>query len=220
MADSSTRGGPHAGSKRHATDPDVPVFERLELTPLGGGNEVGRSCLVLRYKGKTIMMDCGILPSFSGLESLPWLGELDPAEVDIVFITHFHLDHAAALPHFTERLAGFRGRIFATHATIACMKLMLSDFVRVTTIAGPEDPNALYGEKDIDRCIARMEAVDFKQKMVVDGLQFMFYNAGHVLGAAMVLMEIAGVRILYTGERRISTPPSAYLAAHVASHCG
>jgi cleavage and polyadenylation specificity factor subunit 3 len=61
---------------------------------------------VLRYKGKTIMLDCGVLPSFSGLESLPWLGELEPAEVDIVFITHFHLDHAAALPYFTERLTG------------------------------------------------------------------------------------------------------------------
>ena len=70
------------------------------------GFQVGRSCLVLRYKGKTIMLDCGVLPSFQGLESLPWLGELDPSEVDIVFITHFHLDHAAALPHFTERLAG------------------------------------------------------------------------------------------------------------------
>ena len=85
------------------------------------------------------MLDCGVLPSFHGLESLPWLGEITPSEIDIVFITHFHLDHAAALPHFTERLAGFRGRIFATHATIACMKLMLSDFVRVTGIASAEE---------------------------------------------------------------------------------
>ena len=190
------------GSKRAASsplDPDTPTLERLDLTPLGGGNEVGRSCLLLRYKGQCIMLDCGILPSFSGLESLPWLGELDPAEVDVVFITHFHLDHAAALPHFTERLAGFRGRIFATHATIACMKLMLSDFVRVSSISS-DDPKQLYNEADIDRCIARMEAVDFKQRLQVGGLQFMFYNAGHVLGAAMVLMEIAGVRVLYTGD--------------------
>lgn len=99
-------GSGRQGEKRRATDADAPVLERLELTPLGGGNEVGRSCLILRYKGKTIMLDCGVLPSFQGLESLPWLGEIDPAEVDIVFITHFHLDHAAALPHFTERLSG------------------------------------------------------------------------------------------------------------------
>ena len=269
-------GGRASGLKRGPQGQDVPLFERFELTPLGGGNEVGRSCLIMRYKGKTIMLDCGILPSFSGINSLPFLGELNPSEVDVVFITHFHLDHAAALPYFTERLAGFRGRVFATHATIACMKLMLSDFVRVTTVVTDDDKkNQLYDEKDIDRCIARMEAVDFKQKMTIDGaraplspvaaqrwgarvavaaqrwgagaaagagrwaaraparcpprrartigvgssnpavcaqvahppppplpagLQFMFFNAGHVLGAAMVLMEIGGVRTLYTGD--------------------
>ena len=151
-----------AGAKRPAGDADAPVLERLELTPLGGGNEVGRSCLILRYKGTTIMLDCGVLPSFQGLASLPWLGEIDPAEVDIVFITHFHLDHAAALPHFTERLTGFRGRVFATHATIACMKLMLSDYVRVTSMGGGSgggsggggggDDAGLYTERDLDRC--------------------------------------------------------------------
>ena len=52
------------------------------------------------------------------------------------------------------------------------------------------------------RCISRMEAVDFKQRMAADGVQFVLFNAGHVLGAAMVLIEIAGVRILYTGDYR------------------
>lgn len=47
-----------------------------------------------------------------------------------------------------------------------------------------------------------MEAVDFKQRMAADGVQFVLFNAGHVLGAAMVLIEIAGVRILYTGDYR------------------
>ena len=54
----------------------------------------------------------------------------------------------------------------------------------------------------VHRCIGRMEAVDFKQRMAADGVSFEFYNAGHVLGAAMVLLEIAGVRILYTGDYR------------------
>lgn len=54
-----------------------------------------------------------------------------------------------------------------------------------------------------------MEAVDFKQRMAADGVSFEFFNAGHVLGAAMVLLEIAGVRILYTGDyRRVRGPRS------------
>jgi cleavage and polyadenylation specificity factor subunit 3 len=94
---------PH-GRKRPATD--APTFERLEFMPLGGGEEVGRSCLILRYKGKTIMLDCGVLPGFQNLACLPLLDAIDPAEIDIVFITHFHLDHAAALPYFTQKLVG------------------------------------------------------------------------------------------------------------------
>jgi cleavage and polyadenylation specificity factor subunit 3 len=75
-----------AGVKRPAPD-DEPVFEKFLLTPLGAGNEVGRSCIIMRYKGKTIMLDCGVLPSFQGEQALPLLREIDPAEIDIVIIT-------------------------------------------------------------------------------------------------------------------------------------
>jgi len=177
--------------------------EILELQPLGAGCEVGRSCHILRYKGKTIMLDCGILPSFVGLEALPlYLSEgagVDPASIDIIFITHFHLDHCAALPHFTERMRGFKGRIFATHPTVAVMQMILRDFIKVTAIAA-DNPNALYSAEDIDACIAKIEMVDLRQKINVGGVQFMLLNAGHVLGAAMVMIEMGGVRILYTGD--------------------
>jgi cleavage and polyadenylation specificity factor subunit 3 len=188
-----------AGHKRAAGDVDAPIFERFDITPLGAGNEVGRSCLIMRYKGKVIMLDCGILPSFTGEQSLPYLREINPAEIDMVFITHFHLDHAASLPYFTEKMRGFRGRIFATHATIACMKLILQDYIRVSSIS-TEDPNALYSETDIENCITKIEAIDFKQRLHINGIHFMFFNAGHVLGAAMVMIEIAQIRILYTGD--------------------
>jgi cleavage and polyadenylation specificity factor subunit 3 len=62
-------------------------WNTLNLKPLGAGNEVGRSCLILRFKGLTIMLDCGVLPSFSGEEALPLLREINPAEVDVVIIT-------------------------------------------------------------------------------------------------------------------------------------
>lgn len=112
---------------------------------------------------------------------------------------HFHVDHCAGLPYFTERLTGFRGRIFATHATIAVMRLMLQDTVRVSTITADNAHN-LYDTTDVENCINRIEPINLHQKVNIDGVQFLLLNAGHVLGAAMVLMEIAGVRILYTGD--------------------
>ncbi|KAJ3180773.1 hypothetical protein HK101_009943 [Irineochytrium annulatum] len=58
----------------------------------------------------------------------------------------------------------------------------------------------LYDEKDLLKSYERIETIDFHQEMDVDGVKFTPYHAGHVLGASMFLIEIAGVRVLYTGD--------------------
>jgi predicted metal-dependent RNase len=63
---------------------DVP---QLSLTLLGAGQEVGRSCCVLQYRGKTIVCDAGVHPAHSGLASLPFLDEIDWSKVDAILIT-------------------------------------------------------------------------------------------------------------------------------------
>lgn len=168
----------------------------LTVTPLGAGNEVGRSCILLKFKGKTVMLDCGIHPAYSGLAALPFFDEIDPASVDILLISHFHLDHAASLPYFMEKTK-FRGRVFMTHPTKAIYKWLLSDFVKISNI-GVDD--MLYDEKDLLRSYERIEAIDYHQEVEVDGIKFTSYNAGHVLGAAMFNIEIAGVKVFYTGD--------------------
>jgi len=76
-------------------DPD----DKLTFTPLGAGQEVGRSCHLLQFKGKNILLDCGIHPGMGGgIASLPFLTHIEDAEkIDLVLITHFHLDHIGAL---------------------------------------------------------------------------------------------------------------------------
>ena len=58
----------------------------------------------------------------------------------------------------------------------------------------------LYTEDDIERSMEKIETVNFHQEMDVNGVRFWCYHAGHVLGAAMFMIEIAGVKILYTGD--------------------
>lgn len=70
------------------------------------------------------------------------------------------MDHAAGLPYFTEKLVGFRGKIFATHSTAAVMRILLGDYVRVSNI---QTESQLYNEEDINRCLSKIELVDFKQ---------------------------------------------------------
>ncbi len=60
----------------------------------------------------------------------------DPAEIDLILITHFHIDHVAALPYFTEK-TNFQGKILMTHATKAVTKLLLSDNIRLQTRGRP-----------------------------------------------------------------------------------
>jgi cleavage and polyadenylation specificity factor subunit 3 len=168
----------------------------LEITPLGAGAEVGRSCHILRYKGKTIMLDCGLHPGYTGIASLPFFDEIDPKEIDLILISHFHLDHAAALPYFLLK-TDFRGEVYMTHPTKSIYKLILQDYVKVSTISVEE---TLYDEKDLLASMDRIKVVNYHQIVQYKGIKFWCYNAGHVLGAAMFMIEIAGVHILYTGD--------------------
>ncbi|GAQ91429.1 cleavage and polyadenylation specifity factor protein [Klebsormidium nitens] len=100
--------------------------------PLGAGYEVGRSSVFMTFQGEEhsgrglrgqldtfqapcpYMFDCGIHPAYSGLAALPFVDEIDLSTVDILLVTHFHLDHAASLPYVTEKSA-FKGKVYMTH---------------------------------------------------------------------------------------------------------
>lgn len=84
-----------------------------------------------------------------------------------------------------------------THASKAIFRWLLSDYVKVSNIA-TED--MLYSEKDIENSMDKIETINFHQEVEVNGIKFWCYTAGHVLGAAMFMIEIAGVKVLYTGD--------------------
>lgn len=171
----------------------------MQIIPIGAGNEVGRSCCILKFMGKTIMFDCGVHPAYSGIASLPFFDEIEPEEIDLVLITHYHLDHAAGLPYLMER-TNFNpnARVFMTQPTRAIYKALLSDFVRVSRNAPGEE--SLYTEEHVNRTMSRIEVVDYHAEVNVKGIKFRPFYAAHVLGGAMFMVEIAGVRVLYTGD--------------------
>ncbi|XP_063703757.1 cleavage and polyadenylation specificity factor 73 [Culicoides brevitarsis] len=186
-----------ASGKRKA-DAQIPMEESdvLSIRPLGAGQEVGRSCIMLEFKGKKIMLDCGIHPGLSGLDALPFVDLIEADEIDLLFISHFHLDHCGALPWFLQKTS-FKGRCFMTHATKAIYRWMLSDYIKVSNISTEQ---MLYTEQDLEASMEKIETINFHEERDVMGVRFWAYNAGHVLGAAMFMIEIAGVKILYTGD--------------------
>lgn len=187
--------------------------ELLELIPLGAGSEVGRSCVVASFfEGKkNVMFDCGIHPGFSGLSSLPYFDEIDVSAIDVLLVTHFHLDHCAAVPFLVNR-TNFKGRVFMTHATKAIFHMLMSDFVRLSARQvqpkakgseekeEEEDESQLWDAKDLKAAMDKIEVIDFHQEINIDGIKVTPYRAGHVLGACQFEVNVGGCRVLYTGD--------------------
>ena len=79
---------PHATMSAPApSDDPVDPSDELTFIALGGGNEVGRSCHIIQYKGKTVMLDAGIHPALSGHAALPYYDSFDLGTVDVLLIT-------------------------------------------------------------------------------------------------------------------------------------
>nr|XP_032651084.1 cleavage and polyadenylation specificity factor subunit 3 isoform X2 [Chelonoidis abingdonii] len=185
-------------SAKRKAEAMIPAEEsdQLLIRPLGAGQEVGRSCIILEFKGRKIMLDCGIHPGLEGMDALPYIDLIDPAEIDLLLISHFHLDHCGALPWFLQKTS-FKGRTFMTHATKAIYRWLLSDYVKVSNISADD---MLYTETDLEESMDKIETINFHEVKEVAGIKFWCYHAGHVLGAAMFMIEIAGVKLLYTGD--------------------
>ncbi|KTW32063.1 cleavage polyadenylation factor subunit YSH1 [Pneumocystis jirovecii RU7] len=185
--------------RKRATEKEDLVLDSasvLEFTNLGAGNEVGRSCHVIHIKGKTVMLDAGVHPAYNGIAALPFYDEIDMSTVDILLISHFHVDHVASLPYVMTK-TNFKGRVFMTHPTKAIYKWLLTDFLRVSNTTAEEQ---LYEEKDLIKSLEKIEVVDYHSTIEVNGVKFTPYHAGHVLGAAMFFIEVAGIKILFTGD--------------------
>ncbi|XRM39378.1 endoribonuclease ysh1 [Aspergillus tubingensis] len=180
-------------------EPADPTDE-LAFYCLGGGNEVGRSCHIIQYKGKTVMLDAGMHPAKEGFSALPFFDEFDLSTVDILLISHFHVDHSSALPYVLSK-TNFKGRVFMTHATKAIYKWLIQDNVRVSSTASSSDQRTtLYTEQDHLSTLPLIETIDFNTTHTINSIRITPFPAGHVLGAAMFLISIAGLNILFTGD--------------------
>jgi len=84
-----------------------------------------------------------------------------------------------------------------THPTKPICKLLWQDYARVSKISQDEQ---IFSQKDIDLCMKKIELIDFHEEICHNGIKVTCYGAGHVLGAAMMMIEINGVRVLYTGD--------------------
>lgn len=188
----------------------------MKLTFHGGVGEVTGSRHLLEANGARVLMDCGLFQGHRR-ESIDknLRCPFDPKTLTAALLSHAHIDHSGALPLLTKK--GFKGQIHCTEPTRDISRVMLLDsahlqeadaefFNKIHARAGDKERiEPLYAQADAEACLARFETHPYERPFPLgEGVGGRFLNAGHVLGSAMIEVQVTtakGVRrVLFTGD--------------------
>lgn len=178
----------------------------ISFLPLGGGNEIGANSYYLNFNGNGIILDCGIHPQKTGLESLPNFDLIKDKSVDSCLISHAHQDHIGSLPFLVKRFPYVK--IITTPQTRALAELTLHNSVSILKKEIEEDDFEFYSHDEVDLLIKMIEYKEYQNEFELNSFhQFKdskvtatFYNAGHILGSAGIFLENNDYKIFYTGD--------------------
>ena len=188
----------------------------MQLISHGAAREVTGSCHELRVNGKRILLDCGL---FQGRRKEAAVKnstfDFNPAtDIDVVVISHAHIDHTGRLPLLVKK--GYQNPIYCTYATKDLCHIMLQDsgyiqekdeeyFRKHMRKSMMPCDGPLYTQEDAKLVTPLMKGVNYNQKFdVVEGVKAQYFDAGHILGAAIVVLEIEEegkiTRLGFTGD--------------------
>ena len=188
----------------------------MRITFLGAARTTTGSMHLIEACGKRVLLDCGLYQghrkeAFEKNRNLP----VDAKKIDYVILSHAHIDHSGNLPQLVK--AGFRGRVFARSQTVDLCDVMLRDscflqrrdleYVNKKRKAqGKNLFEELYNERDVDALMQLMTPVHLHvPTKIAPGLELTFHNAGHILGSALVQLDVTGGvghnhRLLFSGD--------------------
>ncbi len=186
------------------------------LSFLGAIQQVTGSCYLIESRdGAKVLLDCGLRQGRREEEEgnqAPFA--FDPLSLDAVVISHAHLDHTGLLPKLVAR--GYRGPIYATDATCELMELMLLDSAHIQekdaeweskwrARQGKPAIKPLYTTTDTELTLKLRRPLVYGQAHeVAKGVQVTFHDAGHILGSAIVELEVQDHhltrRLVFSGD--------------------
>lgn len=182
----------------------------MNITFLGAtGTVTGSKYLVSTEKSK-VLVDCGLFQGLKQLRLKNWKPlPVDPATIDVVVLTHAHIDHTGYLPLLVKN--GFSGKVYCSEATLALCEILLPDSAylqeeeaRYANMRGFSKHNPalpLYTQEDAERALELLVPVPFEQEVeVTEGVSVKFLPAGHILGASLIMMRSEGKSILFSGD--------------------
>ena len=200
----------------------------LNISFLGGADTVTGSKYLVRHGNESLLVDCGLFQGFKQLRLRNWGALPVPAsQVQAVLLTHAHLDHSGYLPLLAKQ--GFAGPVHASAGTRDLCKILLPDsghiqeedaeFANRRGFSRHAPALPLYTRQDALDCLGQIRSVALHQTFQpLPGWRATFQSAGHILGACSILLEVAGRRILFSGDLGrpddlLMNPPDAAPAA-------
>ncbi|MEM3124008.1 MAG: beta-CASP ribonuclease aCPSF1 [Nitrososphaerota archaeon] len=175
--------------------------KEVRITMLGGGQQVGRSCILVQTNESSVLLDCGLsagannpLDMFPRFDTIPELIE----SLDAVIVSHAHLDHIGLIPYLFKY--GYRGPIYCVEPSIPLMALEQFDYI---SVAGKEGAFSYYTGNEVKLALQYATALRYGVVTnVTPDIRVTFYNAGHILGSGMIHIHVGeGLHnIVYTGD--------------------
>jgi len=189
----------------------------MEIKFCGAVRTVTGSQHLIMVNGKTILLDCGLYQgsrkqTFERNQNLPF----DASKVDAMVLSHAHIDHSGNIPNLVK--SGFRGDIVCTYATRDLCAIMLRDSAKIQRYdvnwlnkkrrrQGLELLQPFYSMEDAVECLKYFIGIGYERSYrLLPGINLTFYDAGHILGSAIVVLDIEDqekkrdVRLVFSGD--------------------
>lgn len=181
--------------------------KNLKLTFCSGAGTVTGANFLLEGNGKKFLVDCGLIQGEKSMDDLNWVKfPYDASQIDILFITHSHVDHVGRIPKLISE--GFNGRIISVEPTKYIAQAILADTAHL--LLREEDLNLkeIYTQENLDKMMELWETVKYGQDINVDhGFKFSYKDAGHILGSGMLEVIYNDKKIVFTGDLGNSPSP-------------
>jgi len=166
----------------------------MKVQFIGATHEVTGSCTLLEVGGRYYMVDCGMEQGTDVFQNMPL--PINPADVEAVFLTHAHIDHSGMLPKLYKD--GFKGSIYATHATCDLCNIMLRDSAHIQESeaqwrsrkaerAGNPAVEPTYTVADAEGALRLFRRCQYGELIRVgEGVTLRLTDIGHLLGSACI----------------------------------
>ncbi len=194
----------------------------MQIIPHGAAQEVTGTCHELRVGDKRILFDCGLFQGHRVEAAAKNAGfEFDVHQIDALVLSHAHMDHVGRIPLLYKK--GYRGSVLCTFATKDLAEVMLKDggyiqekdeefFCKHLSKSMVQCEGPLYTQQDAIDCMQLFQGRDYNEWFpVCEGVRVQFLEAGHILGAAMVVIEATEngktTRIGFSGDLGRSSLP-------------